>query len=48
MFQVNNKNTRTTPLVSFWCLYCKGSTYFSRCSTVSIVNFEHLIAGWVQ
>ena len=20
--QVNNKDTRTTPLVSFWCLYC--------------------------
>ena len=23
MFKVNNKDTRTKPLVSFWCLYCK-------------------------
>ena len=22
-------------------------TYFTPCSTVSIVNFEHVIAGWV-
>ena len=29
--------------VSFWCLYCK---YFTPCSTVSIVNFEHVNADW--
>ena len=22
MFRFNSKDTRTTPLVSFWCLYC--------------------------
>ena len=22
MFKVNNKNTRTTSLTSFWCFYC--------------------------
>ena len=22
MFTVNNKDTRTTPMASFWCLYC--------------------------
>ena len=22
VFRVNNKDTRTTPLVSFWCFYC--------------------------
>ena len=22
MFKVNNKDTRTTPLASFWCFYC--------------------------
>ena len=30
MFEVNNKDTRTT----------------IPCSSVSIVNFEHVIAGW--
>ena len=33
---------------SFWWLYCKLSTYFATCSRVSIVNFEHVIAGWDQ
>ena len=23
-------------------------TYFTPCSSVSIVNFEHVIAGWVE
>ena len=40
MLKVNNKDTRTTPMASPW-------TYFTPCSSVSIVNFEHLIAGWV-
>ena len=22
MFKVNNKNTRTTSMTSFWCFYC--------------------------
>ena len=39
MFKVNNKDTRTTPVVSFWCLS-------TPCSSVSIVNFEHVIASW--
>ena len=33
-------------LVSFWCLYCLLCIYFTRCSSVFIVNFEHIIAGW--
>ena len=37
MFKVNNKATRTTPMV-----------YFKPCFRVSIVNFEHVIAGWVH
>ena len=36
MYKVNNKDTRTTPMA-----------YFTPCSSVSIVNFEHVIAGWV-
>ena len=46
MFKVNNKGTRTTPMVSFCYLYCQLWTYFTPCSSVSIVNFEHVIAGW--
>ena len=36
MFKVNNK-----------CLYCKVWTYFTPCSSVSIVNFEQVIAGQI-
>ena len=36
MFKVNNKDTRTTPM----------PTYFTPCSSVFIANFEHVIAGW--
>ena len=46
MFKVNNKDTRTTPLTSFWCLYCQFWTYFTPCSCVSIVNFEQVNAKW--
>ena len=31
----------------FRCLYCYLWTYFTPCYSVSIVNFEHQIAGWV-
>ena len=34
-------------MTSFSCLYCQLRTYFTPCSSVSIVNFEHVIAGWV-
>ena len=47
MLKVNNKDTRTTPLALVWCLYCLLWTYFTSCSSVSIVNFEHGIASWV-
>ena len=46
MFKVNNKNTRTTPMASLWYLYCQLWIYFTSCSSISIVNFDHLIAGW--
>ena len=46
MFKVNNKDTKTTPVASFWYLYCYIWTYFTPCSSVSIVIFEHVIAGW--
>ena len=45
MFKVNNKDTRTTSMASFWYLYCKLLTYFTPCSSVSIVNVER--AGYI-
>ena len=35
-------------MASFWCLYCWLWTYLTSCSSVSIVNFKHVIAGWVK
>ena len=48
MFKVNNKDTRTTPIVSFWYLYCQLWTYFTPFSGVSIVNFEQVNAGFYK
>ena len=47
MFKVNNKDTGTTLLSSFWCLYCQLGTYFTPFFSVSIVNFDQVNAGWV-
>ena len=42
MFKVN-KDTRTTPLASFWCLYCVVVLVsLLRRSGIFIVNFEHI------
>ena len=48
MFKVHNKDTRTRPMTSFWCLFCWLWTYFTPCSSISIV--EHVIgdSGWVN
>ena len=46
MFKVNNKDTKTTPLASFWYLSYWLWTYFTPCYSVAIVNFEDVIAGW--
>ena len=42
MFKVNN----TGPLKSFLFLLLT-LTYATACSSNSIINFEHVIAGWV-
>ena len=47
MIKVNNKDTKTMPIAFFWCLYCQLWPYFTLCSSASIVNFEHVIAGCV-
>ena len=49
MFKVNNKCTRTTPGVVLLSLSLTSIVnYFTPCSSVSIVNFEHVITGWVD
>ena len=45
MFKVNNKDTKTTLLASFWWLLL-ALNIFHTYSSVSIVNFEHVIASW--
>ena len=40
--------TTTTPLASFWCLYFYLWTHFIPCSSVTFVQFEYVIAGWVR
>ena len=44
MFKVNNKDTRATPGVVLMPLLLTLNI-FAPCSIVSIVNFEHVIAG---
>ena len=46
MFKVNYKDTRSTSMTSFWCLYRQLWTYFTLSSNVSIVNFEHVNTDW--
>ena len=48
MFKVNNKDTKTKSLTSFWFLYCYLWTYFAHCPSVSVVNIEHVTAGWEE
>ena len=47
MFKVNN-----TPERRQWrdsgVFIVNFETYFTPCSSVSIVNFQHVIAGWVS
>ena len=43
MFKVNNEDSRMTPVSLLLTL---NGTDFIPYSSVSIVNFEHAIAGW--
>ena len=47
MLKVNNKDTRTTLGVVLVSLLLTLNN-FTPCSSVSIVNFEHVIAGWAE
>ena len=42
LLKVSSKNTRTRSEI------CSKLTIKTPCSSVSIVNFEHVIAGWVR
>ena len=44
------KNTffQKTPLVAASVFIFNSEHYFMSCSSISIVNFEHVIAGWPQ
>ena len=48
MFKVNNKNTRTMSLTSFWWIYCYLWTYFITFSSASIVDFEQVNVSRVR
>ena len=47
MFKVNNKATKTTPWRRFGGFIVNFEHTSHLCSSVSIVNFEHVTAGWV-
>ena len=49
MFKANNKDNRTTPQNDQTHSNNSSAllTYFTPCSSVSIINFEKVIAGWV-
>ena len=38
--------TLMTHTHSFWCLYCRLWTYFTPCSSVSIVTFKQVNVDW--
>lgn len=46
MFRLNNKDSRTTSLTSFWCFYCHIWTDLTYCSGLLIIEFEQVNAGW--
>ena len=48
MFKVNNKATKTTPWRRFGGFIVNFEHTSHLCSSVSIVNFEHVNVGWVM
>ena len=45
MFKVNYKDIITTPMVSF-CVFVANFEHIHTFSSVFIVKFEYVIAGW--
>ena len=53
LLKVNTKNTRTRCEICSKVTIkiperCQRRQYFAPCSSVSVVNFEHVIAGWAR
>ena len=51
LLKVNSRNTRTrcdicSNLTIKTFFFLKLRTYFTPCSSISVDNFEHVIAGW--
>ena len=46
MFKDNNKDTRTTPVVSCSGVLLLTLNIFYTFSSVSVINFEHVNTGW--
>ena len=44
--KVNNKNRIRCEICSKLTIKTAERRYFSPCSSVSVVSFEHVIAGW--
>ena len=47
MFKVNNKDTKWHQWHRFGVFIVNFEHISHLCSSVSIINFEHVIAGWV-
>ena len=44
----NDTTKISKPMNSLWCFYCKIWTYFTPFSSVSIFDFEHMLAWIIQ
>ena len=47
LLKVDNKDTKTSSLTSFWCLYCYLWIDFTLCFVIFVIDFQQLNAGWV-
>ena len=45
LLKVNNRNLKKRRKI---CSKLTIKTYFTSCSSVSIINFEHVTAGWLM
>ena len=45
--KADNKDTSMALMTSSWSLHCQPRKHPTHCSSISIANPEHAIAGWV-
>ena len=48
LFKTNNKDTRATSLMLFWCLNCWLRTIFTQYSGFCVIDFDWVKIGWVR